>query len=637
MNFALFEETDTQHDVNAVFGQRRLSTEFLEQLTPIIAWSVAVLSWIAFFGRLGFGPLNSNGLLGADNHLLIIFLCSLILSVTAIFHTRFSSTVFFTINSLVLVILMLGVLFASGTFLQSGAALLLLFVSPIACLWMGVTMSMAVSLLMMFSLSVIAHEVFAAESQMQLIIHSIALVITMAWSSFTIGLIVSILRAKQARLEAARVACGKRERSDPLTNLPNKQALLHFLQKSPSSYRLNKLRVVNYADLEGARGYPTAVELIRELIDRVARNRFVEAESFCYLGAGHLLFLTEAQVDPNEMASEILASVERPFDVVNQALHVIARLGISEIHKFVTEPSQTFALAMSEADFAADLSRNGWDLFNPELSNKRLRQLEIRRALSEASTDGSLALVYQPKVDLRTGSVVSAEALLRWQHPALGGVSPTEFIPIAESTGSIEAIGDWVLNEAMSQLHQWRLEGQVKPEFSLAINISSQQLMNVGFTDRLLELITEHDIPASNVELELTESSLIDNKEVAIRRLQRLRTAGFRVAIDDFGTGFSSLAYIDRLPADVLKVDRSFVIDLTRHQRSVKLTESIIHIAQRRRLVCIAEGADSRQQVTLLQSLGCEQVQGYFFSPAVAPDMFPELVSLGFADKVMPS
>jgi EAL domain-containing protein (putative c-di-GMP-specific phosphodiesterase class I) len=255
-------------------------------------------------------------------------------------------------------------------------------------------------------------------------------------------------------------------------------------------------------------------------------------------------------------------------------------------------------------------------------------RLALKNGLREALGGGQLFLEYQPQVDLATRTVVGVEALIRWQHPVYGRIEPNRFIPLAEETGMIVAIGDWVLRTACAQNRKWVAAGL--PSIKMAVNLSARQLKDPTLVARVLRIVAETGIAAGDLDLELTEGILIDNLDDNRGTMVDLRAAGLKISIDDFGTGYSSLNYLSELPADILKMDGSFVRRLGQpgpRGRSYVIAEAIIAMAHRLQLKVVAEAVETVEQLSDLQSMQCDEAQGYFFNRALHPDQVAVLLA----------
>jgi EAL domain-containing protein (putative c-di-GMP-specific phosphodiesterase class I) len=261
-----------------------------------------------------------------------------------------------------------------------------------------------------------------------------------------------------------------------------------------------------------------------------------------------------------------------------------------------------------------DAGRANYRVHQPRAEGDLRLHMRLDHAMRQALVSGRFRLNYQPQIDLSTGQVVGAEALIRWRDPELGEVPPGQFIPVAEETGFIVAIGDWVLSQAMRQAALWHEAGRPMP---IAVNVSALQFQQPQFTDRVASMLAVSGLPAHLLELELTESILVRDADEALHRLHALSRLGVRLAIDDFGTGYSSLSYLKRFPIEKLKIDRSFVRGLPDDDSDVGIVRAILQMARALGMKVIAEGVETEPQRAFLQAEGCAQFQGFLFSPAI--------------------
>jgi EAL domain-containing protein (putative c-di-GMP-specific phosphodiesterase class I) len=251
-------------------------------------------------------------------------------------------------------------------------------------------------------------------------------------------------------------------------------------------------------------------------------------------------------------------------------------------------------------------------------------RVKLESELHDALNRNELELHYQPKVDVATGRVHGAEALLRWQHPQRGFVPPNEFIPLAEECGLLDSIGEWVLFEACRQAKAWQREGL--PSLRIAINLSPSQFRLMNLVDLINRALIAAELEPRFLEVELTESAVMKDAEKSIAILEAISRMGVAVAVDDFGTGYSSMSYLRRFPIDKLKIDRSFINEVTSNAEDASIVRAIISLAHGLRLKVVAEGVETAEQLTLLKNLGCDQYQGYHFSPALPPAKFSSLL-----------
>ncbi|MCM1984292.1 EAL domain-containing protein [Lyngbya confervoides BDU141951] len=248
-----------------------------------------------------------------------------------------------------------------------------------------------------------------------------------------------------------------------------------------------------------------------------------------------------------------------------------------------------------------------------------MKILEIENSLRLAIENQDFELYYQPILDLKTGEIRSFEALIRWCHPDKGLISPADFIPLAEDTGLIIPLGNWIIKAAFQQLRQWIDQDLSLPSLSICINISGRQFSNPDFVTILQRMLKDYPVPPENIELEITEGAIMHREDLVIEKLHQLKEIGFKLSIDDFGTGYSSLSYLQLFPVDTLKVDRSFVSQMGDHD-SYEIVKTIMTLAHNLNLDVVAEGVEDSKQATLLQAMNCEYAQGYLYSPPLSTE-----------------
>jgi EAL domain-containing protein (putative c-di-GMP-specific phosphodiesterase class I) len=262
-----------------------------------------------------------------------------------------------------------------------------------------------------------------------------------------------------------------------------------------------------------------------------------------------------------------------------------------------------------------------------EMNASAFQRMTVENSLRHALERNELSLHYQPLVNLESGKVTGVEALLRWHHPELGMVTPDMFIPIAEESSLIIPIGEWVLGEACRQIKHWREAGY--PDLRVAVNISSRQLWQPNLVDTILRIVAESGADAAGLELELTESMLMRHTEETVAMLTKLRDHGIRLAVDDFGTGYSSLAYLKSFPIHTLKIDRSFIRDISEDPNDAAITSAIIAMAHSLSLGVIAEGVETAAQLAYIRGQGCDEAQGFYFSKPLPADQFWDVLQKG--------
>jgi EAL domain-containing protein (putative c-di-GMP-specific phosphodiesterase class I) len=292
---------------------------------------------------------------------------------------------------------------------------------------------------------------------------------------------------------------------------------------------------------------------------------------------------------------------------------------------------------MKKADLAMyrakDMGRNTFQFYQPEMNVSAGARLNLERRLRRALRDNEFLLHYQPQVDIETGQVVGMEALVRWHDPEVGLIPPSQFIPVAEESGLIGPLSEWVLREACRQNKAWQDEGL--PPARVSVNLSARQFQQRDIAKLVMQVLEETGLDPQYLELELTESTIMRNAEEAVSMLNELHALGIGLAIDDFGTGYSSLSYLKRFPVDRLKIDRSFVSDIGESSDDETITSAIIALAHSLNLQVIAEGVETSTQLDFLKERACDEMQGYFFAKPLPHDLIPGMLQRGAESAAM--
>ena len=325
-------------------------------------------------------------------------------------------------------------------------------------------------------------------------------------------------------------------------------------------------------------------------------------------------------------AQRALAAISQPCNVDGMQFTLTCSIGVALFPADGLDQDLLFLHAESAMQRAKQCGRASFRFHEAHQDADMRQRMRLDHAMRQALASQRFRLHYQPQIDMKTGRVVGAEALIRWRDPELGEVSPGQFIPVAEDSGFIIAIGDWVLEAAVRQTARWRDAGWRMP---VSVNVSALQFQQSGFVERVKGVLTEHQLDGDLLELELTESILVHEADTALERLSQLSQMGVRLAIDDFGTGYSSLAYLKRFPIDRLKIDRSFVKGLPGDESDSAIVRAIVQLAQALSMTVIAEGVETEPQRALLLSMGCDEFQGFLFAPA--------LDALSFESRVRPA
>ena len=427
--------------------------------------------------------------------------------------------------------------------------------------------------------------------------------------------------------------------NDPLTRLPNRA---FFRQTLEDAIRRGAPFAVLFIDLDQFKyvndslGHAAGDLLLREVAARFAARK---AESgspqdvLSRMGGDEftLLVLPEdgrsVKDDAAVAAADIIDALAAPITVEGHELHVAASIGISRFPDDGTDAETLLKHADLAMYQAKESGRGQWQTFSRAMTEAARERLTLESSLRKAVERGELIVLYQPQVSLQTGEIIGAEALVRWQHPQLGLISPARFIPLAEETGLIVALGEWVLKTACRQAAEWERQGR---NLRLSVNLSARQLSERGLVQTVQDALDETGLSPHSLDLELTESALVSQGEAAVERLTELRALGLSISIDDFGTGYSSLAYLRRFPLDVLKVDRSFVAGLSgtdkRARQDQAVVRAIIDMAHALDLEVVAEGIETASQRDTLRQLGCDYMQGFFYSPPITSERLETLL-----------
>ena len=414
---------------------------------------------------------------------------------------------------------------------------------------------------------------------------------------------------------------------DPLTGLPNRLLLTDRLAHALASARRRRGHVaVMFIDLDRFKnvndslGHAVGDKLLWEIAHRL--NTCVrEEDTVSRLGGDEFVIVIESlqdQQDAVAIATKIHRAFEQPILVDGRILHASASIGIA----LYPDDGENAEVLMQNADTAMyqakSLGRNNYQFFAPFMNAHVRERLDLENTLREALARREFELYFQPIVNLRGGDIACVEALIRWRHPELGLVPPDKFIPVAEETGFIVQIGDWVVDQACRLMAQWQSAGLRPPRMSL--NVSPRQFRQPGLADRIRCILSNHGVEAGRIDLEVTESALMEHPEAAARILGELKAMGLGIVIDDFGTGYSSLAYLKTFPIDKLKIDRSFVRDILTDNSDREITLAVIALSHNLGLQVVAEGVEEAEQLDFLKRHQCDGVQGYFYSrpkPAV--------------------
>lgn len=416
---------------------------------------------------------------------------------------------------------------------------------------------------------------------------------------------------------------------DGLTSLPNRVLLRDRAERAIARAARDGSRVAlvqvdldHFKLINDSLGHANGDRLLLAVVDRL-KDCLAETDTFCRQGGDEFILLIPEDVATEQLAGKLqhmLTELARPFDLDGRPLMVTASMGVAQYPDDAGNVDDLLLKAETAMYHAKDAGRNAFRFFAEQMNADAHERFALQTRLSGALERNELLLHFQPQVDLRTRRITGAEALVRWQDKELGLVSPARFIPIAEESGLIIPVGEWVLREACRQAQVWRQLGL--PDMLIAVNMSALQFRRGDIVETVRQVLQETGLPAYCLELELTESILVGDANAMLETLRRLKSLGVQLAIDDFGTGYSSLAYLKRFPIDKLKIDQSFVRDVVEDADEAAIVHTIIQLGKSLKMTTIAEGVETEAQLAFLRVEGCREAQGYLFSRPLPPDDF---------------
>jgi diguanylate cyclase (GGDEF)-like protein len=445
-------------------------------------------------------------------------------------------------------------------------------------------------------------------------VHDVMAVSTLVLAGLGFG-----LGRRQLRREKERSR--RQALHDPVTDLANRPLLYdrvavayRRVERLGEPFSLLSVDLHSFKDVNDAIGHRAGDDLLRAVAARLCQT-VRHGDTVARIGADEFaILLSDCAADCVGWAvSRVRAALNDPFTLAAGDVELASTIGVAA-GCGASDPDEL----VRNAHLAIERGRRtdaAVAVFEPEMHRSLVDRIDLERELRRSVAGGSFTLHYQPILETAEAGLHAFEALIRWDHPARGRVSPGEFIPLAERTGLIGAIGDWVLREAIRQLAAWRAERLVDDRVAMSVNVSARQLEDADFARRLSEHLTDHRLPARNLIIEITESVLMQQAGTATAQLQATRRLGVAVALDDFGTGYSSLARLAGMPVDCLKVDRSFVDALLSERRGHTLPATIIGLGHSLGLSVVAEGVETAEQLSALRRMRCDLVQGFFLAP----------------------
>jgi diguanylate cyclase (GGDEF)-like protein len=415
---------------------------------------------------------------------------------------------------------------------------------------------------------------------------------------------------------------------DTLTGLPNRMLLadridqaMSRVQEEGGCFALMFIDLDGFKPVNDAFGHHMGDLLLREVAVRL-REDLRSQDTLARIGGDEFVLLVQLteQIDALNLASRQVGLIARPFRVAEHDLQISASIGIALYPGTGQTASELLMNADAAMYHAKNAGKNGYSFFDASMNSNARKQLQLLQDLRNAVEHQQFSLYYQPKFDAANGHPVGAEALLRWEHPTQGMLLPDKFIELAEKTGLIIPIGEWVLNEACRQMREWYVMGYTG--WRIAVNLSAIQFCHAGLVQSVASALARHHLPANSLTLEITETTAMSDADASMTVLQELSEMGVDLSIDDFGTGYSSLMYLKRLPANELKIDRGFVRDLEHDSDDAAIVSAIVALGQALGLRIVAEGVETGSQQDFLTQLGCDSLQGYLLGHPLPAERF---------------
>lgn len=419
---------------------------------------------------------------------------------------------------------------------------------------------------------------------------------------------------------------------DKLTGLPNRDYLSEYFDKNYSSLvayedrlALLFLNIDRFKNINDSLGYSVGDELLKHIADRFKNYLYDRNAMIIRMSGDKFIVITEYEErkEIDNLVKGLFNILKEPFKVYMHELFITTSIGISIYSSYCDSLDNLMKYAETAMHRTKDEGKNGYQYFREFMNLENIRELTIETQLRKALDRDEFYLLYQPKVNTVDGVISGVEALIRWESPELGLVSPAEFIGIAEETGLIVPIGAWVLEESCKQAKYWNDDGF---NVVVSVNISAVQLQRYNFVDTVKNIIKKTGIKPEHLDLEITENGIMKNVEKSEHIMRELSSMGIIISIDDFGTGFSSLSYIKRFQANTLKIDRSFVKDIPNDENDMSITLAVINMARSLNMSTVAEGVENINQLEFLRENKCDVIQGYYFSKPVLPDKMEKLL-----------
>jgi len=421
---------------------------------------------------------------------------------------------------------------------------------------------------------------------------------------------------------------------DLLTKLPNRALLrdrlslaINQAQRNDENIAVMFLDLDRFKNINDSLGHMIGDELLQQVSMRL-KECIRAGDTLARFGGDEFTLmlpkLTDAREDASALAEKITNNLKKPFTIDGHELYVSVSIGIALYPQDGTHMDNLIKHADVAMYHVKGQGKNGYQFYSNEMNVPYIEKLSLDTGIHRALDKNEFKLVYQPQINLQSGEIVGVEALLRWEHPEHGIISPSEFIPFAEESGLIVDVGYWVLKTACAELSRWREAGL--PEIRMSVNISARQLMEDDIVKNILSTLKDYNVPGHCIELEITENAIMDDMDSVIRKLQELSHHDITIAIDDFGTGYSSLSYLHKLPIHTLKIDRTFLKESHINKGDNTIINTIVAMAKGLNLNVIAEGVETQTQLDYLREIECSEAQGFLFGKPLPPDIISQLL-----------
>ncbi|MCK5613069.1 EAL domain-containing protein [Candidatus Pacearchaeota archaeon] len=443
------------------------------------------------------------------------------------------------------------------------------------------------------------------------------------------------LMRMQLELKEANEKLSELAKFDSLTGIANRRMYQKFLKMELERSMRHNLNVAvlfmdldNFKDVNDTKGHDIGDLLLQNVAERV-KSCVRPEDLIARLGGDEfaiVLVETRSADDAAVVAEKILSNLAKPHNLEGHEIISTFSIGIAVFPgsgKTVEDLGKAADIAMYHAKKSG---KNNYQFFEPDMQKQAMQRMQMEKDLRTCLDNNELSLYYQPQIETRTGNIIGLEALLRWQHPTFGAVSPAVFIPIAEKSGLIGPLGEWVLESACSQNAKWHKKNGSPFKVAVAVNVSLKQLRYKSFWELVKNILDKTGLDAHDLEIELTESTVMEDPEAAIILLEKIHNLGVRIAIDDFGTGYSSLSYLRRLPIDSLKIDLSFVQNIGKSNNDETIIKAIIALAHNLSLQVTAEGVETQAQLDFLKAHQCDIMQGFYFEKPMPVDDVEKLI-----------